>query len=403
MTQRQPIQLLQIVPEKLPTFRADVAALFGRYLPRLGVHCSILGKAGEASQNSTGFTEETRVPWHGPRILSELRFAFAALKKVITVPRTTCDIIQVRDMVTIGMLVWLIARLRGLPFVYWMSFLMTEGRIENAEAAAANGRPIKAWLMLAKARLEAYCLYRLLLPNANHVFVQSEAMARYVQARLPKQRTLTPVPMGVDLEAIDHALQPCCWPGWEDKKVIAYLGTLDKMRRIDVLIEALSLVMRQHPDARLLLIGTGTETDVELISNAAKQFGVTDAVAVTGWRPSREAWAYLKAAKLAVSPIPRTPILDTGSPTKLLEYLAFGLPAVGNDNPDQQQVLDGSNSGWLCGSRASDYAQAIAIVLGGPEAARLRASNGPRYIARYRSYAAIADNVATAYRGLKRT
>ncbi len=36
MNNPPPISLLQLVPEPLPTFRADVAVLFGKYLPRHG-------------------------------------------------------------------------------------------------------------------------------------------------------------------------------------------------------------------------------------------------------------------------------------------------------------------------------------------------------------------------------
>ena len=37
------LKILQLVPESLPTFRPDVAVLFGKYLPRHGVSCDIVG------------------------------------------------------------------------------------------------------------------------------------------------------------------------------------------------------------------------------------------------------------------------------------------------------------------------------------------------------------------------
>ena len=38
-----PIRVLFSVAETHPTYRADVAALFGKYLPRLGVHSDLIG------------------------------------------------------------------------------------------------------------------------------------------------------------------------------------------------------------------------------------------------------------------------------------------------------------------------------------------------------------------------
>lgn len=402
MTPERPIHLLQIVPEKLPTFRADVSALFGRYLPRFGIHCAIVGKSAESTSISSPFKDEIRVSWAGHRFLAELRFVYVALRKAVTIPRNACDIIQARDMVSIGLLLLLVARLRGIPFVYWMSFLMTEGRVENARAARLAGRWIKASMMMAKARLEGFVLYRFLLPAADHVFVQSDAMAAFVQARLTRPRELTPVPMGVDLEAMDPDLPPRTWPGWEGKQVIAYLGTLDRMRQLNVLVAALAIVIRRHPDTRLLLVGAGKDADIQAINAAAIEFGVRDAVAISGWRPTQEAWALVKATVLAVSPIPRNQILDAGSPTKLIEYLAMRVPAIGNDNPDQKLVLTASDAGWLCGSQPEDYAHAICAILDEPTAAQNRASRGPEYIAEHRSYAAIASKVAGAYHRLLR-
>lgn len=400
MKHGRPIKILQVVPEKLPTFRADVSALFGRYLPRFGVNCAIVGKAASSANEESFFLDETRISSVGPRVLSELIFAFSAVRKAMTIPRSCCDIIQVRDMVSIGALLFLIARLRGCPFVYWMSFLMTEGRVENARSAALEGKRFKAALMLVKAKIEGFFLYRFLLPSADHVFVQSEAMAAFVESRLRSSRELTPVPMGVDLEAIDPLLTARAWQGWEGKQVIVYLGTLDKSRKLCVLVEALAIVVDSHPNARLLFVGTGSQADLEVINAAVEHHGLAGLVAISGWMPKREAWALTKGATLAISPIPRSPIFDTGSPTKIVEYLAMKIPALGNDNPDQKKVLVDSGAGWVCGSRAEDYAEAIVDIFNSPLLASQCAEKGLSYIHKHRSYSVIASGIAAIYHRL---
>lgn len=65
------------------------------------------------------------------------------------------------------------------------------------------------------------------------------------------------------------------------------------------------------------------------------------------------------------------------------------MPAIGNDSPDQVQVLEASQAGWLTASLPAAMAGAMAEVLADPERARLRASRGPAYIASARSYAII--------------
>ena len=119
---------------------------------------------------------------------------------------------------------------------------------------------------------------------------------------------------------------------------------------------------------------------------------------ITGWLPNSQAWALLAGADAAISFVPRSEILDVSSPTKLLEYLALGLPCVGNDNPDQAQVLSTDGVGWLTDSTADALAKALSEILADPEAARKRAASGPAHINATRSYRMLATRVAEQYR-----
>lgn len=394
------LRLLQLVPEPLPTFRVDVAVLFGKYLPRHQIECHLVGMAGVGEIKNQGFAS-TRCSATGGRLWRELSHALLCLRVLLACSRKSIDVIQVRDMVPIGLLAMLIARLKGVPFVYWMSYLMCEGRIERARASIAEGGGLRSRLVLVKGLVERAVLYRVVLPGADHVFAQSDAMKSLMVARGAKASKLTAVPMGVDAETLTPgSVTARRLPGWENVPVIAYLGTLNRLRCLHQVIDALQLVRLQHPRARLLLIGDAARPDVaELRAHAAKQ-GLGDAVHITGWLASCEALPLLAGADVAVSFIPRGEILDTSSPTKLLEYLAIGLPCVGNDNPDQVQVLSRSNAGVLTGSSTGAMARALTDVLVDPVAARKRAAAGPAFIDSTRSYRILAAMVATAYQAI---
>jgi len=393
----RPVRILQLVPEPLPTFRADVATLFGKYLPRHGVHCHLVGKGSQAPADNQGFASSRRAR-AGVRWKSELSFLWLCLRALLGARRGQHDAVQVRDMVSIGLLALLIARMKGLPMVYWLSYLMSEGRIERGRA---GGRGLRARLVLAKGLVERWLLYRVLLPRADHVFVQSEAMARLVaQHGVPRER-ISAVPMGVDMEAVAHPVAPRCWPGWEGRPVVAYLGTLDRARCLERLLDALVLARRELPSASLLLIGSAPrQGDVAALLAAARERGLADAVQVTGWLPAAEAWQYLLGAQAAVSYVPRGALYDVSSPTKLLEYLALGIPCVGNDIPDQEAVLAASGAGWLAASTPQAMAEALLAILRDPQAARARAAAGPAYIEAARSYRVLGAAVAERYQTL---
>ncbi len=400
MNQFPPLNLLQFVPEPLPTYRADVAVLFGKYLPRHGVQCHIVGMPGENEIDNRRFASVRRSHQAGGRWRQELSYLLLCLRTLFAASKQSCDLIQVRDMVSIGLLAMLVARLKGIPFVYWISYLMTEDRIARSRAAIKSGAGFRYRLVLLKGLIERIFLYRLVLPGARHIFVQSEAMKKPIATRDIRLDKLTAVPMGVDTETLlPDSIVKQRLPGWEGIPLIAYLGTLDRLRRLHEVVDALAIVREQYPKAGLLFIGDShTREDTEELLAYASRLGLRDAVHVTGWLPSSQAWALLAGADAAISYIPRNEILDVSSPTKLLEYLALGLPCVGNDNPDQAQVLSKSGAGWLTESSAGAMGEALSEILGDPEAARKRAASGPEYINATRSYRALASILAERYR-----
>lgn len=397
MNPSKPIRIAQFVPEVLPTHRADVAVLFGKYLPRHGVDCDLVG-LGEPGGPAAmpGFASVRRVAAGGNRLLRDARYALASLRIAAT---ARCDVLQVRDMVSIGLLVLLVARLRGIPFVYWMSFLMCEGRVQRARAQLAAGGGLRARLVLAKGRIEQVLLYRLVLRGARHVCVQSDAMKAYVAGQGIPAARLSAVPMGVDTELLPEGGAARRPPGLDGVPLVAYLGTLDHMRRLDLVVDALQLVRERHPAAQLLLIGGSPDRrDIDQLQAHARARGLAEAVHITGWLPGPQAWQLLRGADAAISYIPRGVMYDYSSPTKLLEYLALGMPSVGNDSPDQLHVLSRSEAGWLAGNTPAALAEALTAILDDPAAARLRAARGPGFIEAARSYRVLADGLAPVYR-----
>lgn len=396
------LKILQFVPEALPTFRADVSVLFGKYLPRHHVLCDVVGKASPEAPDLQGFRSVRRPAYQRSRVRRELAYLWLSLSALLKAKREECDAIQVRDMVPLGWLAMLIARRKGIPFYYWVSYLMSEGRIERAQEQLRRGAGWRSRLVLWKGQLEQALLYKVVLQRAQHVFVQSDAMLAVLQAKgIPAER-MTAVPMGVDMELLGKSpLVPRRPEDWGAVPLIAYLGTLDKARQLERVIDALAIVRATSPSACLLLIGNSpTPHDEVLLLDYARQAGLAEAVRITGWLPSEQAWQLLAAADAAVSYIPRGPLYDVSSPTKLLEYLALGMPAVGNDTPDQVHVLKTSGAGWLTASDPAALAQALNEILGDPAAARVRAATGPAFIEAQRSYRELAAMLAKRYHAL---
>jgi glycosyltransferase involved in cell wall biosynthesis len=398
------MRILLLVPDYLPAFRVDVAVLFGKYLPREGVTTDIVGRSLPGiEERAQGFASARRSPAAGGRIAREWAYLRLVVGVLLDARRRMCDVIIVRDMVSIGLVAVLIARLRGIPCVFWMSYLMSESRCLNARADGAWRSNLRATLVWLKGFGEAILLKRVVLPICRHVFVQSDAMAIHVAGIGVAPHRMTTVPMGVDTEVV-HPQRVLArrLPGWADVPVVAYLGTLENSRRPEVLLEMIHIVRKNHPTARLLMIGSaGSDGATDSFRACVAKVGLGDAVHITGWLPIEQAWELLRAADVSVAFIPRSEIFDTNSPTKLIESLALGTPTVASDNPDQADVLERTGAGWLVRSDADSLASTVVALLNDPTKASTCAANGPAAIDAIRSYRVLSRVVAARLFALK--
>jgi glycosyltransferase involved in cell wall biosynthesis len=184
-------------------------------------------------------------------------------------------------------------------------------------------------------------------------------------------------------------------------RVIAYLGTLERARRIDFLLEAFAEVRKRVPDVILLLVGDATEiADRMWLKSMAAELEVDDAIVWTGWVSTWEAWTYLRHADIAVSVVPRGELFDCASPTKVIEYLALGLPVIANDQPDQHNVLIESGAGLAVAMDVSAFSNAMVRILNDPMLAATMRKAGPAYVEARRSYALLGEQVAAVYNTL---
>jgi len=144
---------------------------------------------------------------------------------------------------------------------------------------------------------------------------------------------------GVDTAAI-AAAQPLDRTGLglpSDQPVLLWVGRLDPIKGLDVLVEATSIVARQQP-LHLLIAGDGPyRADLERLVAAS---GLSARAHVLGMRG--DVPGLLRSADVFVFPS-RT----EGLPNALLEAMAAALPVVATDVPGCRDVVDSGRTGIL--------------------------------------------------------
>lgn len=397
------IRLLYLVREKFPSFRPDVTEIFGRELPLHGVRSLLVMTSNDAASSTevkrmgrsavivTPSFKGRKLPGFLHKLLSRL-YRYCVFVRLGWFRKW--DVIQSRDEIWGALLVALAAFGSSAKRTYWSSFPFPEKWFDSASMAAGA----RAAGLTVMGHVGTVVLYRIGMRLMDHVFVQSEQMRSDLASFGVPVHRMTPVPMGVQLRGLpEHPTQPPL----PTQLVIGYLGTLDAERRPTFMVDVLARVRRCVPNAELLLVGNGVvASDNRAIERHARERSLEQAVRITGFLPRAEAWEALSRCFVCLSPFFPTKILNSTSPTKLVEYLQLSLPVVANDHPEQRQIIERSGVGRCVAWSEGDFATEILQMWDQRIGTWQQAKRGPHYVRENRSYEAIGTAVAKKYREL---
>jgi glycosyltransferase involved in cell wall biosynthesis len=139
--------------------------------------------------------------------------------------------------------------------------------------------------------------------------------------------------------------------------VVLYTGTFEAYQGLDLLFDAMAVVLRSKPSARLVLAG-GKPDQVAAARDRAHKAGIDAATIFAGERPAAEIPAYLAACDVLVSPRSR----GTNTPLKIYQYLRSGKPIVATRLLTHTQVL-GDDTAFLTEPTAEALAAGILQAL----------------------------------------
>ncbi len=396
------LRILLATAEPHPCARPDVRVLFGQSLPALGVQVDLLA-LGETPTDCA-----SPPPWPGGvaflrPVRTRMQRLLGDLLQQLSLFRLCTrgyDALVVRDKPVLGIVGLAAARVAGIRFCYWMSYPLPEQYLWLAgrrDGSVGVVRRVWLWLRGMAAR---FCLEHLLVPHADWLFVQSDAMAAALRRGPLKHDRVSAVPMGVDAAAMPPAASALP-PPLQDHPTAVYLGTLDRYRCPEIMVDSAARVGRVMPDFRLMIIGEADEpSDRGWLRRHAVETGAARWVHFTGRLPFDQALALAQCAQVGLSPVPRSPLTEVGSPTKAVEYLACGLPVICNDQPDQAWVVEQSGGGRVVALNAQAFADAIIATLSDPLAAQAQAQAGRRWVQAHRDYGVLASGVEARLRAL---
>ncbi len=166
------------------------------------------------------------------------------------------------------------------------------------------------------------------------------------------------VPLGLDLHRFrpgDRASARAELGLPADALIVVFVGRLVPVKRADRMIRAFTRLRSRRPDARLYVIGDGTERAAA--ETQAAEAGVAGAVTFCGWRTDTAAW-YAAADFVALTSD------NEGTPLAIIEAAAAGRPAVATSVGGVADVVIDGVTGLLAPVKDEDALAAALIRLG---------------------------------------
>ena len=176
-----------------------------------------------------------------------------------------------------------------------------------------------------------------------------------------------------------------------------YHGTLTKRYGIDTAIQAVGLLRQQIPGIRLTIHGVGEYRDAlvklveELDLGGHVQFS-------SHYIPTSELPQFIRQADLGVVPYRRDVFTDGILPTKLMEYVALGVPVVAARTPVIEAYFDDSMVEFFTPGDQHDLARRIVALHANRQRLSSLAQSADKFNQRYNWQTVSAEYVALVER-----
>ena len=299
-------------------------------------------------------------------ILSEVFSTFAL------VGRNKFNLLHAHWVIPQGFIAALIKKIYGVPYI--------------VTAHAGDVFPVKSRFLRVFARFA--------LRNADYCTVNSDYTKNSVTKILPL-KNIKIIPMGVDVGVFNKSgkskavRKKLSISG----KFILSVGRLAEKKGVIYLIMAMPAVLKQYPDAKLVIVGEGSEKDA--LKKKVLELNIKKSVIFAGNVKNNKLPDYYKSADVFVGPSIITKSGDTeGLGIVFLEALSAGTPAIGSNIGGIPDIIKDKKTGLLVEQKSPvKIADAIIEVLSNKGLAETLAKNGKAHVIKNYSW----DNVAKKF------
>ena len=182
----------------------------------------------------------------------------------------------------------------------------------------------------------------------------SDSTAEDLVARGFRSEQIQVIENGVDVQHY----QPDASQGRFDRPTVLYLGRLKRYKRVDLVVDAFAAIIKQLPEARLIIAGTGDARDA--LNAQIDRLGLSGSVTMPGFVDEPEKLRLLRGAWVHVLTSPKE-----GWGISVLEAAGCGTCTVASDSPGLRDSVKDGVTGFLVphANRATLAERIITILI----------------------------------------
>lgn len=131
----------------------------------------------------------------------------------------------------------------------------------------------------------------------------------------------------------------------KDDLIVLFVGTLFDFSGLDLYLEQFPQVVKQLPNARLLIVGGGALLD--RLKKRSFELGLSGNVIFTGFQPFNLMPVFINMANICINPFRLTGATREIIPGKILQYLACAKPVIATPLPGMTSQIKEIDNGLL--------------------------------------------------------
>ena len=232
---------------------------------------------------------------------------------------------------------------------------------------------------------------------SSHVIIANDIWKARLLSRSVKKGKCTAILNSPDRSIFQKSGEP---RRSNDRFVLLYPGTLNWHQGLDLAIKAFGKISANIPQADFYMYGRGPSTDE--LKALVKELQLDNRVFILDTLPLREVAKIIGTADLGIVPERKDNFGNEAFSTKILEFMAMGVPVIVSDTQVDRDYFDDSVVCFFQGGDEDDLARRMSELIQDSSKLKLLVANATQYVkkidwtAKQHEYLQLVDSLVLA-------